>query len=340
MVRIAPILCRFDAHVCEVDTLACEVDTLAEFVIMAGTRTVLTTPKTHPTNAELATPLRETADLLEKQGASFFRVRAYRNAAATIEALGAPLWHTFEAESTAGLTQFPAIGRSIAGALAHVIQTGKFPLLERLRGEDAVERLFATVANIGPKLAQRIHEHLGIETLWELEAAANDGRLAQVPGMGKKRLRAVRESLAGRFRRPTMIKQRGSPATDLDAPIGELLDVDHEYRESAKKRQLPRIAPRRFNPTREAWLPVLHTERESHHYTALFSNTARANDLGTTHDWVVIYRDDDGNHGQWTVITANYGKLQGKRIVRGREAECAAYYEQCEPNSLPVNCTI
>ena len=89
---------------------------------------------------------------------------------------------------------------------------------------------------------------------------------------------------------------------------------------------LPRIAPRRFNPTREAWLPVLHTERAGRHYTALYSNTARAHELGTTHDWVVIYLDDHDHHGRWTVITSAFGALRGRRIVRGREHECAAHY--------------
>jgi putative hydrolase len=70
---------------------------------------------------------------------------------------------------------------------------------------------------------------------------------------------------------------------------------------------------------------VLHTQRGTRHYTALFSNTARAHELGTTHDWVVIYRDDD-DHGRWTVITAQYGRLRGHRIVRGREQECARHY--------------
>lgn len=293
---------------------------------MAITKSRQSAPKTYATNAELAAALLETANLLEAQGASPFRVRAYRNAAQTLDTLKAPMWHTLEAEGPAGLMRFPTIGRSIAGSLAHMIRTGKFPLLERLRGDDAAERLFATVADIGPKLAQRIHEHLDIETLSELEAAAHDGRLAQVPGMGKKRLRAVRESLAGRFRQPAPTKSRAASATALAAPIGELLDVDREYRESARKGRLPRIAPRRFNPTNEAWLPVLHTERESRHYTAMFSNTVRAHELGTTRDWVVIYRDDAGDHGQWTVITSNFGKLRGKRIVRGRETECASHY--------------
>lgn len=60
--------------------------------------------------------------------------------------------------------------------------------------------------------------------------------------------------------------------------------------------------------------------------TALYSNTAHAHELGMTKDWVVIYRDDRDGAGQWTVVTARYGSLRGKRIVRGREAECDAFY--------------
>ncbi|MCA9123880.1 MAG: DNA polymerase III [Planctomycetaceae bacterium] len=294
---------------------------------MTERRTRKSATQAQLTNAELAVTLRDTADLLEAHGANAFRVRAYRNAADTIDKMQAPLWHTLQAEGITGLMRLPAIGNSIAGTLAHLLRTGRFPLLERLRGGDASERLFATVADIGPKLAQRIHEQLGIETLWELESAANDGRLAQVPGIGRKRLRAVRESLAGRFHRSSAGKAKSASTPDVDASIGELLDVDREYRELAKSGQLPRIAPRHFNPTGAAWLPVLHTERGPRHYTALYSNTARAHELGATHDWVVIYRDDDGSHGQWTVITSSFGKLQGKRIVRGRETACEVYYD-------------
>jgi putative hydrolase len=60
----------------------------------------------------------------------------------------------------------------------------------------------------------------------------------------------------------------------------------------------------------------------------LFSNTARAHELGTTDDWVVIYRDDDDNDGRWTVITAQYGPLRGHRIIRGRESQCEAHYRE------------
>jgi putative hydrolase len=147
--------------------------------------------------------------------------------------------------------------------------------------------------------------------------------------MGVKRIRAIRESLAGRFRRGPQVPESAPKAISQNQPnVEELLGVDEEYRTRAKSGRLPRIAPRRFNPTHEAWLPVLHTARGSRHYTALFSNTARAHELGTVQDWVVIYRDDHDGHGRWTVITARLGRLKGKRIVRGRENECVEYYGQ------------
>ena len=92
-----------------------------------------------------------------------------------------------------------------------------------------------------------------------------------------------------------------------------------------------------FPPTRSAWLPVLHTQRGRTHYTALFSNTAHAHELGAIQDWVVIYRDDAHGAGQRTLVTAHYGHLKGKRIVRGREAECEdmTLFVQLPPEPLP-----
>lgn len=81
------------------------------------------------------------------------------------------------------------------------------------------------------------------------------------------------------------------------------------------------IAPRRFNPDKKAWLPILHTERGPWSFTALFSNTARAHQLGTTDDWVVIYFERDGREGQCTVVTERPGPRAGRRVVRGREDE-------------------
>ena len=234
-----------------------------------------------------------------------------------------------------GLTRLPGIGESLGRSIERLARTGRLGLLSRLRGHAGPEHLFSTLPGIGLETASRIHEQLGIESLQELETAAHDGRLSRVAGMGPKRVRGIREALAGRFRRAAVSAAAPPPQPAVHPSVSELLEIDQEYRAQAKAGRLPRIAPQRFNPTGEAWLPVLHTQRGTHHYTALYSNTARAHELGMTKDWVVIYRDDDGGHGQWTVVTGRYGPLRGRRIVRGREAECAAYYDQHESARQP-----
>lgn len=281
---------------------------------------------TTTSNRDIADALHEVADLLEDQAANPFRVAAYRVAAETLRQHDESVHAIFQREGTQGLMQLEGVGKSISHSIGQLIRTGRLPLLERLRGDHDAERLFATVPDIGPGLARRIHEHLSIETLPELEAAAIDGRLAKVPGMGTKRIRAVRESLAGRFRISQAVRSDRHDENDSDVTVAELLDIDAEYRQLASNNELPRIAPRRFNPAGEAWLPIFHTERDDKHFTVLFSNTARAHQMHTTHDWVVIYRDDEGDHGRWTVITSQFGRLKGQRIVRGREDDCLEYY--------------
>lgn len=117
-------------------------------------------------------------------------------------------------------------------------------------------------------------------------------------------------------------------STESLREIAEILSVDAEYRRRAAGNELPCIAPRRFNPSGEAWLPILNTERTDNSYKALFSNTAHAHELGMTQDWVIIRRDDSAREDQWTVITSQFGTLEGRRIVRGREIECREFYRR------------
>ena len=124
--------------------------------------------------------------------------------------------------------------------------------------------------------------------------------------------------------------ERPAPSAG-EPPIEELLDVDREYRERAAAGTLPRIAPWRENPGHVAWLPVLHTARGNRHYTALFSNTPRAHRRGATHDWVVLDVREPARHArEFTVITARYGALEGRRIVAGRDEECLRFHRMRE----------
>lgn len=110
-------------------------------------------------------------------------------------------------------------------------------------------------------------------------------------------------------------------------PVALVLATDARYRAAAAADRLPCIAPRRNNPDGAAWLPVLHDERDGWVWTALYSNTARAHELGHTHDWVVVYyhHPDDGDEGHATVVTEHRGPWRGHRVVRGREGECAIH---------------
>jgi hypothetical protein len=281
-------------------------------------------------NDQVARCLEEVADLLQAQDANPFRVRAYRAAAGTVRGLARPAHEILGAEGPEGLERLAGIGESLARSIEQLVQTGRLGLLDRLRGT-SVEDVLATVPGIGPRLAARIHEELAIDSLADLQGAAYDGRLARVEGLGRRRIQMIRESLAGRFRGRARAEGPGRAAPAEQPPVSELLDVDREYRSKAEAGRLARIAPRRFNPTGAAWLPVLHTERAGRHYTALYSNTARAHELGATRDWVIIERDDDGGRGQWTVVTARMGAVAGRRVVRGRERECKALYES-RPN--------
>jgi DNA polymerase (family X) len=70
----------------------------------------------------------------------------------------------------------------------------------------------------------------------------------------------------------------------------------------------------------------MHAKREGWDFTVLFSNTAQAHKLEKTDDWVVIYFERDGKEHQHTIVTETKGSLEGKRVVRGREAESRKYY--------------
>lgn len=280
-------------------------------------------------NEAIADALVETAELLQREGANPFRVRAYRHGADTVRRTRQPVAAILAQDGQRGLQRLPGIGDSLSESIHKITRSGRLPLLERLKHDRTPATLFATVADIGPKLAARIRDELKITTLSELEAAAWDGRLARVPGMGQKRVRAVRESLGGRFRdrRPELRPGNSLPVEDQPS-VDLLLDLDREYRELAERDRLLRVAPRRFNPGGQAWLPILRTERHGVSYAVHYSNTGRAHELDALGDWVVIYSDDKKSGGTWTVLTSRFGTLKGRRIVRGREEECDTHYEK------------
>jgi DNA polymerase (family X) len=271
-------------------------------------------------NADIAHKLNEYADYLEGEEANIYRARAYRRAAQTIFALDRPASDILAESGRAGLDELPGVGASIAYTIESLIRTGEFRTLRPAGGHIDPERLLTSLPGVGRQLARVVHERLGVTSLEQMEQAAHDGRLAQV-GVGPKRLRGLIDALAGRLARTRLPEPvRGEPSVD------EILEVDAEYHQGADENRLPTLSPRRFNPENEPWLPLYNTDRRGWRFRALFSNTALAHRLGRTRDWVVISFQDGFVSGQRTVVTETVGDLRGRRVVRGRERECRAYY--------------
>jgi len=269
-------------------------------------------------NAEVAEILDRVATLLHGQGAAEGRVLAWRRAAERVRGLERSVIDLARTQGAPALDALPDIGPSLAAAIEEIARTGRLRFLAHLEGDVHADAALASLPGIGPALARRVAGVLDVHTLEELELAAHDGRLERVRGFGPRRARAVRDSLEAMLRgtaRRRLAVGRERPDVSL------LLEIDARYLAMAAEDQLPKIAPRRFNPTHEAWLPILHVERDGWHFTALFSNTARAHDLGTTRDWVVIYAEKEGREVQHTVVTETHGPLAGHRVVRGREHE-------------------
>lgn len=284
-----------------------------------------------PTNDEMADVLDQIADLLGVQEANRFRIQAYREAAQTLRTTDKTIATLVDEGGQEALEALPDIGEGIASILVAYVHTGRSELLERLQSEVEPAELFEQVPGIGEELARRVAEELDVTTLEELEQAAHDGRLEKVEGFGPTKARNVRVGLAGMLSTAAQRRRRRSSgeAPPQEHPsVALLLDVDATYRHKAEAGELRKIAPKRFNPQGEAWLPILNTQRKGWSFTALYSNTARAHELNKTHDWVVIYYVRDGEEDQATVVTETQGPLQGKRVVRGREAECQRYYER------------
>ncbi|MBT8493329.1 MAG: hypothetical protein KJO07_09760 [Deltaproteobacteria bacterium] len=299
-------------------------------------------PRVASDNASIAAAFQRTGELLRAQGANPYRVRAYRQAAATLETMAEPVAEVLSSRGRKALVALPTIGEGLAAAIEEIISDGRYRLLERLEGETAPEDLFASIPGIGEELAERIHENLDIETLEELEIAAYDGRLDAVPGFGPERLEGVRDHLASvldrsarrRARKRRLSQSDAGPAVEFDGEahplprVHALLTVDEDYRSLADQDRLPKIAPRRFNPDGKRWLPVWHTDLDGFDLTVMYSNSASAHQLGKTLDWVVVYFEKGGQEEQCTIVTEFRGELAGRRVIRGREAECAELYER------------
>ena len=137
-------------------------------------------------NADIAGVFDEIADLLEIQEANPFRVRAYRNAARTVENLSLDL--AGAVGSGQPLPKLPGIGPDLAAKIGEIVRTGTCSLLVRLRKElPAGVTELLRVPGLGPKRVKALYRDLEVKTLPQLLRAAEQGRIRELQGFGPAR---------------------------------------------------------------------------------------------------------------------------------------------------------
>jgi DNA polymerase (family X) len=147
-----------------------------------------------PTNAELAERFELLADMLELDGADAFRLAAYRRAAARIRDSAVPV---AQLALDGKATRLSGIGSTIEGKIVEVVETGDMNALAKLRDKlpsGLVEVMH--VPGLGPKTARKLWSELGVESLDDLRAAAEQERLRALPGLGAKTEEKILKSLA------------------------------------------------------------------------------------------------------------------------------------------------
>lgn len=138
--------------------------------------------------------LDELAGLLEIAGENPFRVRAYHNAARTVEGHETPMAELVDAG--VDLSQLPGIGKAIASKIEVIARTGSLPQLEETRKRvppvlDALTR----VRGLGPKRVKALYDALRIESVEDLRRALREGRVQDLPGFGEQTAHLVEEGI-------------------------------------------------------------------------------------------------------------------------------------------------
>lgn len=172
-------------------------------------------------NRQLADTFTLVADLSEIKGEIIYKTLAYRKAAENLMELGR---EASEYWKEGKLEDIPGVGKAIAEKIDELLTTGKLGFLEKLKAEVPPSLAeWIKVPSLGPKKIGLIYKTLGITTLAELEAAAKEGKLRDLPGMGAKSESAILEGLASLGRRSARI------------PLGRAYPLAQEIIKTLKK---------------------------------------------------------------------------------------------------------
>ncbi|SIR62714.1 DNA polymerase/3'-5' exonuclease PolX [Natronorubrum thiooxidans] len=147
------------------------------------------------TNAEIAGRFEEFADLLEADDVEY-KPRAYRRAAENIRAHPVPIADPVASGNEDVLEEIDGVGDAISAKIVEYVETGTIEELEELRAELPIDIADITrIEGVGPKTAGKLYRELGVESLDDLEAAAEAGDIQEIKGFGPKTEQNIRDNL-------------------------------------------------------------------------------------------------------------------------------------------------
>jgi len=150
-------------------------------------------------NRQLADTFTLIANLCEIKGEVIYVILAYRKASENLMTLGREASDYWKEGK---LREIPGVGKAIAEKIDELLTTGKLEFLEKLKREIPPSLAdWLQVPGLGPKKIALIWKTLGITALADLETAAKEGKLRDLPGMGAKSETAILEGIASLSRR-------------------------------------------------------------------------------------------------------------------------------------------
>jgi DNA polymerase (family X) len=187
------------------------------------------------TKSEIAAVLEEIGTLLELKDENPFKIRAYANAARSLETWGGNVGELKDEEA---LEKIPGIGKAIAAKIKELATTGSLEYLKELRAEfpAAILELFS-ISGLGAKKIKALHEKLHVSSIQELQKACESGRVAELPGFGETTQTKICEAIArraqhsGSFQLGQITPEAETLRSDLVAhPDALLVDLAGSYR--------------------------------------------------------------------------------------------------------------
>lgn len=171
------------------------------------------------TAGQIAAALAEIARLGELAGENPFRTRAFAAAARTLDTSDADLT---ELVARGSLTDLHGVGPGIAEAIAEMVQTGRSAVLEDMRAKTPPGLYdVLRIPGLGTKKVHQLHASLGIDSLDALEAAAREGKLAQISGFGAKTQARILEGVG--FVRASRRRRRIDVGTSAAVDLAQAL---------------------------------------------------------------------------------------------------------------------